>query len=220
MERRTWFTSRQNEFLDVVTKEEYITSNFYLTGGTALAAFYYNHRESEDLDFFTAAEEGIDEKALRDILFKAQRTIKWIGAQKVGQTNYILTFKDKDTLRLDFVHYTFEPLGKREVWHGLEIDSLIDIATNKLDVILQRKKARDYVDFYFLVKKEKFSLRELIKNELKKFDWQVDPIILAKNLLMIKELTDYPKMKVPFDKNKMIKFYENLARSLESEIFK
>ena len=32
---------------------------FYLTGGTALSAFYLYHRKSNDLDFFTSIEELI-----------------------------------------------------------------------------------------------------------------------------------------------------------------
>jgi predicted nucleotidyltransferase component of viral defense system len=32
---------------------------FYLTGGTALSAFYLGHRKSNDLDFFTNTEELI-----------------------------------------------------------------------------------------------------------------------------------------------------------------
>src|SRR3989338_7105778 len=32
---------------------------FYLTGGTALAYFYLQHRQSHDLDFFTTTEELI-----------------------------------------------------------------------------------------------------------------------------------------------------------------
>ena len=34
-------------------------NNFYLTGGTALAAFYLQHRLSEDLDIFTREERLI-----------------------------------------------------------------------------------------------------------------------------------------------------------------
>ena len=33
--------------------------SFYLTGGTALSAFYLRHRRSDDLDFFTSTEELI-----------------------------------------------------------------------------------------------------------------------------------------------------------------
>ena len=33
--------------------ESPLVDNFYLTGGTALSAFYLQHRLSEDLDFFS-----------------------------------------------------------------------------------------------------------------------------------------------------------------------
>ena len=36
-----------------------IASHFYLTGGTALAAFLLRHRLSEDLDFFTADPNAV-----------------------------------------------------------------------------------------------------------------------------------------------------------------
>ena len=36
-----------------------IANNFYLTGGTALAAFFLHHRLSEDLDFFTADPNAV-----------------------------------------------------------------------------------------------------------------------------------------------------------------
>jgi len=36
-----------------------LARQFYLTGGTALAAFYLHHRYSEDLDFFSETEFDI-----------------------------------------------------------------------------------------------------------------------------------------------------------------
>ena len=36
-----------------------IKDNFFLTGGTALSAFYLRHRFSEDLDFFTQIPAGV-----------------------------------------------------------------------------------------------------------------------------------------------------------------
>ena len=36
-----------------------IADNFYLTGGTALAEFFLQHRLSEDLDFFTADPNAV-----------------------------------------------------------------------------------------------------------------------------------------------------------------
>ena len=37
-----------------------ISDNFYLTGGTALSAFYLYHRYSVDLDFFTKDETAFN----------------------------------------------------------------------------------------------------------------------------------------------------------------
>ncbi len=45
----------------------------YLTGGTALARFYYDHRISEDLDFFTR------ETDLRDVFPSVASLLKEAG---------------------------------------------------------------------------------------------------------------------------------------------
>jgi len=43
----------QKNILLLLSKEQVISHNFYLSGGTALAEFYLQHRWSEDLDFFS-----------------------------------------------------------------------------------------------------------------------------------------------------------------------
>lgn len=42
----------QDRFLELFFDSP-LAEHFYLTGGTALARFYFNHRESLDLDLFT-----------------------------------------------------------------------------------------------------------------------------------------------------------------------
>ena len=54
-------TPFQSAFLKAFSQSP-LNDRFYLTGGTALAAFYLQHRLSEDLDFFTA-----DSAAVRDV---------------------------------------------------------------------------------------------------------------------------------------------------------
>lgn len=54
---KTILTSRQSQFLELVGGQKQLTQNFYLTGGTALSEFYYQHRLSEDLDFFNTDSE-------------------------------------------------------------------------------------------------------------------------------------------------------------------
>lgn len=43
---------KQSAFLEAAGEADVLTDNFYLTGGTVLAAFYLRHCYSEDLDFF------------------------------------------------------------------------------------------------------------------------------------------------------------------------
>lgn len=188
----------------MAAKESYVRDRFYLTGGTALSGFYYNHRESLDIDLFTPCEFDLAE--ITHFLFRFQKSLGWKRIEK-------------DTLRVDFFHYTFAPLKKRKIWNGFKIDGLEDIATNKLDAILSRKKMRDYVDLYFLMNREKYTLEKLRKNVLKKFDWKIEPSVLVRNLLCVNELSDLPRMKVPFSVEKMIAFFENEARNLKPRIF-
>ena len=49
-------TSRQQAVLKLIGSEPDLAGQFYLSGGTALAAFYLKHRYSEDLDFFSEVE--------------------------------------------------------------------------------------------------------------------------------------------------------------------
>ena len=64
-------TPLQKEILKIFPEIE-DSNAFYLTGGTALAAFYLTHRKSNDLDFFTGEENILTpfsfrlEKKLRD----------------------------------------------------------------------------------------------------------------------------------------------------------
>lgn len=51
-------TPLHKRVLDALFAEEAFAGAFYLTGGTALAAFYLKHRHSDDLDFFTNGAEG------------------------------------------------------------------------------------------------------------------------------------------------------------------
>ena len=45
----------------ILFKTSDLTRKYYLSGGTALAEFYLQHRLSEDLDFFTQKEQDLDE---------------------------------------------------------------------------------------------------------------------------------------------------------------
>ena len=87
---------------------------------------------------------------------------------------------------------------------------------------LKRLKT-DYIDLYFIFKElPDFNLVELVAYARNKFDFVVDRKELAKNFLKVLDLdqADFPRMLVPFNRKKMEKFFLELAKSLEGEIFK
>ena len=71
-------SDNQKNILSLLSKEKIISDNFYLSGGTALAEFYLNHRLSEDLDFFS--EKEFDPQAI-SIIFKKSSLL---GKKPVG----------------------------------------------------------------------------------------------------------------------------------------
>ena len=194
-----------------------------MTGGTALAEFYLKHRLSEDIDLFcerTEVETSVISAFLKRISPKLG--IKKIKiSQFLGLFSHLLVYADGEELKVDFNYYPFPRIDKGTKFGGLEIDSIYDIATNKVHTLFMRARPRDYVDLYCIMKEENYQLEKLIIDAKAKFDWDLDRITLASQFSRVKDFTkDFPKMLIPFDEKKMVKFFLNEAKKLESEIFK
>lgn len=221
---KTILTPQQLNFLELAGSEKQITKRFYLTGGTALAEFYLQHRLSYDLDFFCEKEEvepEIVEVFLKKVSSKLS-VIKIKRSQFLGLFSYTLVYKDHQELKIDFNYYPFPRITKDLMFENIEIDSLYDIAANKLHTIFMKPRNRDYFDLYFILKNKNYSLEKLIIDAKIKFDWHIDRINLASQFLRVKELgvKDLPKILVPFKQKDMESFYLKLVKSLEKDIFK
>lgn len=220
---QTIFTPKQLDFLECVQKESQITKRFYLTGGTALAEFYLQHRLSKDIDLFTEKQE-VDQKPIEAFLKKSSPALgvkKIKRSQFLGLVSYLLIYKDKKELKVDFNFYPFPRIKKGTKYKNLEVDSLYDIAVNKLHTLFMKPRSRDYIDLYFVLRQKKYSLKRLILDAKAKFDWHIDKINLASQFIRVKDSEEEPsKMLVPFKRKEMEEFFLKLAKSLEKEIFK
>lgn len=131
-----------------------------------------------------------------------------------------IRYPDNERLKVDFNRYPARRLRKGMSWRELVIDSLYDIAVNKLQTISERPRTRDYVDLYAILKTKPWVLRGLVADASRKFGERIDTLHLSKNFLKVVEYKDLPTMLIPFNRKDMDEFYATLARSLKKEVFK
>ncbi|MEK7526175.1 MAG: nucleotidyl transferase AbiEii/AbiGii toxin family protein [Patescibacteria group bacterium] len=188
-----------------------------------LAEFYLQHRLSEDIDLFTSEHE-VDPVQVDAFLKKISVSleIKHIRrTQFLGLVSYILEYHDGDGLKVDFSYYPFPRIEKGKKYKNVEIDSLYDIAANKIHTIFMKPRTRDYIDIYFILKEKNYSLDKLIIDAKTKFDWHIDRITLASQFLKVKDIKreEFPRVLQPFEVSEMEKFFLEKAKELEKNIF-
>lgn len=212
---------RQKQFLDLVLKTNDILTNFYLSGGTALSSWYLHHRESYDLDFFS--NRPFEGKKIAQWIRQHNNELEYQSVavdDDFGFYTFMFRYSDNSRFKVDFAHYTTQRITKGMDWKGLEIDSMYEIAVNKIHTIRTHPRERDYVDLYCILKETNWNIDTLLTDADRKFYVTTDILQVAKHFLQAVEITDYPRMLVPFNKRDMYKYYENLARKMKSKILK
>jgi predicted nucleotidyltransferase component of viral defense system len=125
-------------------------NEFYLAGGTALSLFYFQHRLSSDLDFFT---QEFSVKRIGEIVsflrLKLNRKIRLIG-QNLNQKQskvcvYNISFPNKDALKIDFVEDVLPLIKPTKLVEGVKILSIEDIYLRKLYAISGMVSAIDEI---------------------------------------------------------------------------
>ena len=211
-------TPDQERLLSAITAEQHITSHFYLSGGTALAEYYLHHRLSEDLDFFS--EEEIDIEGLSALIKRVSTKLGVIEVTFEQSFNRNLFFlrMPHSTVKTEFTYYPFPRIEKGIQEATLSIDSLLDIAVNKLFTISQKPRSRDFIDLFCILQKHpEWAVDELILKAQAKFDHHIDLLQLSAQCLKAQELKDYPTMLIPLAEKEWQDFFvaesKRLAKS-------
>lgn len=214
----TILSENQRRILNLLSYEKSVCDHFYLTGGTALAEFYLHHRLSEDLDFF--AEDIFDPQDISIILKKLQKKagIANVRFEQSFNRNLFFLGLEKDLIKTEFTYFPFTRIEKKNKIGQLFVDSLIDIAVNKVFTIYQKPRSRDFIDLYFILKKEKWDMIDLVKNTQIKFDHYIDPLQLGAQFMKATEFKDYPRMITPIDEKIWQEFFIEEARKFEEQI--
>lgn len=196
-----------------------LTKNFYFSGGTALAHYYLQHRKSEDLDFFNELE--FDPQSITVVLKSLQSKLGFESYDYQNSFNrnlYFLRFKEGYLLKLEFTFYPFQQVESPSRKNGLLVDSVVDIATNKLFTIAQKPRGRDYFDLFSIIQKYGYTTDKLRMFAKQKFDWHVDPLQLATRFDEVNLHLDDPILTEHVDIKAIITFFQNEAKAFQNQI--
>lgn len=190
-----------------------IGKSYFLTGGTALSGFYFCHRESIDLDLFTF--ETIEIEPVRQVFEAIAKKAHFSLDHRVATAEYHKFFLmgKKEELKIDLVKDQKVHFGKIKTFGKVRVDSVENIGSNKITAIFNRTEAKDFIDLYFILQKKLFTFAKLFQDAKKK-DLGLNEFYLAHMLLEVKNLKNYPKMLVPFNKDEMTDYFVSLANKL------
>lgn len=174
----------QKKFLAAFQKSE-LSKHFYWSGGTLLSSYYLHHRFSEDLDFFSEDLFPDDYLAGQILDLKNKAGAKKMDEQKRLNRHQLVFWYGKDSLKVEFVYYPFQAIASRKKLadFGITIDSLKDIAANKIHAAFERSEPKDIFDIYWIMHKGKFSFKDVFPWVEKKFGARLDPVSLIAKIL-------------------------------------
>jgi hypothetical protein len=124
---------------------------FVLTGGAALAEFYFQHRLSNDLDLFT-----LDEQAYAEINAQVTALAQAVGAEQksvrpLTTMNQLNLERAGESLKIDFVRDAGPAFGEPLQRGKVRVDALENMGANKILALFGRAATRDYIDLYFIL---------------------------------------------------------------------
>ncbi|MEW6664633.1 MAG: nucleotidyl transferase AbiEii/AbiGii toxin family protein [Thermodesulfobacteriota bacterium] len=144
MENRV-LNEKQKLLIDSLPEE--ILSVFYLTGGTALSAFYLEHRLSNDLDFFTDRDETVPRVEYLTAILQGLEGVNRTHFERLFDRRiFAVEFEDHDILKVEFTSYPFPSIEDRIKAGRLPVDSPLNIITGKLLALSDRYDPKDFVN--------------------------------------------------------------------------
>lgn len=128
-----------------------------LEGGTALAAYYLGHRESEDLDFFS--DYSFDQRYFAAALTEAGAAegLRFESGGASNRTFVRLTVHDPNdpaqgSVKVDLGGQSpFHLAPFEDTAEGIRVGAYRDLVANKLHAASSRIEARDYIDLHVIL---------------------------------------------------------------------
>jgi hypothetical protein len=205
---KPFLTEEQGRILRALFSNDWIRTRLYLTGGTALAGFHYGHRVSDDLDLFghgtdldpalAAARDAAGAAGLPFIVDPGTPSYRRL---RIG------------SVRVDLVCDVDFRVGAPLLMDGIMVDSVKNIAVNKVCAILGRLEPKDYVDLHVILERERYDIMDLLALAQNK-DAGVAPFVWSGVIEAADRLPALPRMTIPLDPEDL----RCTFRSLRNEI--
>lgn len=208
----------QDDFLTIFFKSP-LANHFYLTGGTALTRYYFQHRESIDLDLFTNNQTQ-DFAQVNQIVLGIFHTL---DLQITSQVNtdtyiqYIVSDASGIIFKVDLVKDIPIHFGHFNVNNGVRVDSLENIGSNKVLAVFGRTDAKDFIDLYWILHQTDLKFNDLYRLAQEK-DLGLSELYLAYALQNIENIHLFPQMLKPLPWEEIKDFFQALARQLLNQI--
>lgn len=191
------------------------SNKFFLTGGTALSAFYLAHRDSKDLDLFSLDDFSIPD--LNSLVGDIARQTDSIVTIKVSSLTYNEVYLENQSdnwiQRLDFVREQPKRFGEVANIDGIKVDSLENIGSNKVLTIFGRLEPKDYIDLYAIVNSTEWKFDQLFELAKQK-DLGLSEFMFANIVAEVDNIQAWPPLRQDVDISKLSDFYRDLATSL------
>jgi predicted nucleotidyltransferase component of viral defense system len=219
MPKHTVLTEHQISALDAMARNQDLSQCFVLSGGTALSAFYTQHRLSEDLDFFS--HDAFDPSATRTFVTLLQ---KQIGADNLEVKKifdrhvYVLNFPNEASLKIEFTLYPYEALEKTKEEYGIRIASQRDLVVDKLAAFFDRFEVKDFVDLYIVLSRKEVTLEKLTNDLTTKFHQSFDPLTFGALCMRAHNIQHLPRMLIDLSVEDLTRFYEQLAGEMKAKV--
>jgi predicted nucleotidyltransferase component of viral defense system len=187
-------TPFQARVLGILFSVESVRRNYYFTGGTALAEFYLQHRESDDLDVFT--------RERRDMRNDYREVMRLLNSEGMDihlreESDQFVRFVASgnggagEGLKVEFCRDAGARMSPATTSGDIIVDSFEDIAVNKVCAIRGRTDVKDYVDLFFILRESEYTIDYLIGRAKEKdadFDREDTVLEFATKLLEVNDL--------------------------------
>lgn len=167
----------------VWTRLKAFSNNGYLAGGTALA-LQLNHRISVDFDIFLS-------QPIKTAFFRKVRQIFGENIEPRINTEDLLLVKLENKIEVHFVNYWYKRLKETIETDSIALASIKDIAADKAHTIGRRGMWRDYVDIFYILKKNIIDIQTLINLARQKFNGEFAGHLFLQQLTYFEDIHDF-----------------------------